>query len=243
MHAEDIPSACIACLERLATGKPRVHCITNSVAVNLAANTLLAIGASPSVTYDPSEVEGFTQSSAALAINIGTLDNTRRESIPKAIAAAKEHGIPWVMDPVMATRSQGREAFARVLLQLTPTSVRGNQTEIDSLDITPQPSMIVAKTGVSDLVSDGRRTIRIENGHPLMDRVTAMGCAETALIAAFLAVSDDALVATASAILAFNIAGEQAAEVATGPGSFPSALLDSLYALDRDTVMQRSRVT
>ena len=243
MNAKDAPEICHASLQRLAQERPRVHCITNAVAVNLAANTLLAVGAHPSVTHDPREVVSFTKSARALSINIGTLDGDRREAIPKAIATANEAGIPWVFDPVMAMRSPARESMAQDVLAAGPTVVRGNTREINGLSITPDGGRVVAGTGPVDSVTDGEQTIRLENGTPLMDRVTAIGCAETALIAAFLAVGDDPLTATVSALLAFSVAGEIAAERVQGPGSFPAALLDSLYGLDQTTLEQRSRLS
>jgi len=243
MNAKDAPTVCYACLQRLASVRPRVHCITNNVAMNLAANTLLAVGAHPSVTHDPREVTSFTQSARALSVNIGTLDGDRREAIPKAVAAANEAGTPWVFDPVMATRSPVRESMAETVLAAGPTVVRGNTREIDGLSISSGAGRVVASTGPVDSVSDGKRTVRLENGTPLMDRVTAIGCAETALIAAFLAVEDDPFAATVAALLAFNVAGEVAAETAGGPGSFQAALLDSLYALDQQTLQQRSRLS
>jgi hydroxyethylthiazole kinase len=73
--------------------------------------------------------------------------------------------------------------------------------------------------------------------------VTAMGCAASALTAAFIAVEGDALTATAAALLAFGVAGEVAGTKASGPGSFATAIVDALYALDRDTLAQTARVT
>src|SRR4051812_43475392 len=55
----------------------------------------------------------------------------------------------------------------------------------------------VALTGPVDWVSDGERFVAIENGHPLMKRVTAIGCATTALVAALTALEEDAFIATA----------------------------------------------
>ncbi len=234
--------ACLASLNRLRTERPRVHSITNAVAVNIAANTLLAVGAHPSVTYDPREVEAFTSSAAALAVNIGTLDEDRRAAIPKAVQAAEGAGLPWVLDPVMATRSDARRAVANDLIAKSPTVVRGNVGEIDELAILASPKTVVAKTGRIDEISDGRNVLRIHNGHTLMDRVTAMGCAETALIGAFLAVAPSPFAAAAQAVLLFNIAGEIAAETCNGPGTFQAALLDALYNLDEAQIMARSKV-
>ncbi len=234
--------ACLTSLTRLRTERPRIHCITNAVAVNVAANTLLAVGAHPSVTYDPREVEAFTTSAAALAVNIGTLDADRREAIPKAVSAAVRAGLPWVLDPVMATRSEARRTVAETLIAASPTVIRGNAGEIDALGVTGSAETTVAKTGPIDEITNGEKTLLISNGHPLMDRVTAMGCAETALVGAFLAVAPTPIAAAAQAVLIFNIAGEIAAENCTGPGSFQAALLDALYNMSEADIETRSKV-
>ena len=101
---------------------------------------------------------------------------------------------------------------------------------------------MLALTGAIDEVTDGAQTVLIENGHPLMARVTAMGCAASALAGAFIAVESDPLVATASALLCFGVAGGVAGERATGPGSFPAALLDALYTLDKKILIEKARV-
>ena len=240
MTTADLPAITAAALKRLAVDRPRIHCITNAVATNLSANTLLAVGAHPSVTFAPDEVEGFAKSAAALAVNLGTLDDDRRYAIPKAIASIVSSEKPWALDPVMATRSLSRKQFAARIISLSPTVVRGNKEEIEGLGVAPGQARVVATTGATDRIACMTRVVSIANGHPLMDRVTAMGCAETALIAAFLTAEEDPFLATAAAILAFNIAGEIAAETATGPGSFQPALLDALYRLDEDTLTRRS---
>ena len=93
------------------------------------------------------------------------------------------------------------------------------------------------------MVSDGERNLQIANGHPVMNAVTAMGCAASALVAACLCVEEDALVATASALLAFGVAGEIAAELSKGPGSFAVVFIDALHNLDRATLINRAKVS
>ena len=102
---------------------------------------------------------------------------------------------------------------------------------------------VVALTGTIDRITDGAQFVSIENGHPLMAWVTAMGCAAAALNAALLAIESDAFVATAAGLLAFGVAGGIAGERASGPGSFPAALLDALYALDKHTLTEKARLT
>ena len=101
---------------------------------------------------------------------------------------------------------------------------------------------VVGLTGEHDLVRDGERLAVIANGHHLMARVTAMGCAASALVGATLAVEPDAWTATAAALTIIGVAGEIAAERARGPGSFAMEILDAMYALDRAALMARAKV-
>jgi hydroxyethylthiazole kinase len=75
-----------------------------------------------------------------------------------------------------------------------------------------------------------------------MTRVTAMGCAASALVGAALAVETDAWNATAAALILIGIAGEVAAERAQGPGTFAAGILDALHGLDQTTIVERARV-
>jgi hydroxyethylthiazole kinase len=76
-----------------------------------------------------------------------------------------------------------------------------------------------------------------------MARVTAMGCAGSALVAACLAVESDAFRATIAALVIVGVAGEVAAEKSGGPGSFAAAIIDTLYNLDGPTLTKRTKVT
>ena len=87
----------------------------------------------------------------------------------------------------------------------------------------------LAITGPVDLITDGNRVIRVANGHPLMGYVTGTGCTATVTIGAFLAVDDDPVSATATALSYFGLAGEYAAQNASAPGSFMIQMIDALY--------------
>jgi hydroxyethylthiazole kinase len=93
-----------------------------------------------------------------------------------------------------------------------------------------------------DLVTDGARTVRVRNGHPLMSRVTGTGCAATATVGAFLAVDADPVGAAAGALAFFGLAGEIAAERAAAPGSFMIALLDALYTITPEALRAGCRI-
>jgi hydroxyethylthiazole kinase len=100
----------------------------------------------------------------------------------------------------------------------------------------------IGLTGETDRVTDGARLVTIANGYPLMSRVTARGCAGSALVAACLAVADDAFAATAAALIMLGVAGEIAAESARGPGTLAAAIIDAVYNLDREELSTRARV-
>jgi hydroxyethylthiazole kinase len=77
-----------------------------------------------------------------------------------------------------------------------------------------------------------------------MATITGTGCMSSALTGCFLAVNRDAaLAAAAEALVAFGVAGENAAIAARGPGSFHVALYDELAALDPSTLDARARVS
>lgn len=236
-----LPKKAGSLLTLVRENEPRVHCLTNIVAANITANVLLAVGARPSMTEDTAEIAAFARVCDALLVNLGMLTKERREAIVPAVDVVSAAGTPWVLDPVKIGVSPTRRTFAEDLLRRKPTTLRANTTEFTHLSGI-SPETVSAQTGPVDRIEGGGRYISISNGHHLADRVTAMGCAEGALIAAFLAVSDDAFFATASAILVFNIAAEISAETATGPGSFQSGLLDSLYALDGAAIVSRARL-
>jgi hydroxyethylthiazole kinase len=216
------------------------------VALELSANALLAVGAVPSLTGHPSGVRGFVAASDALVVNLGMLEPSREEAARAAAETAHLLGRPWLLDPVKVELSGERLAFARRLLAFGPAVVRGNGAEIAALDGDPTrlaaaTPTVVARTGAEDLVTDGARHVAIANGSELMDRVTAVGCAASALAGAFLAVEPDPWAATVAALLVVGVAGEIAAERARGPGSFAVELLDGLYRLDEPALLERAR--
>ena len=251
---DQLPHIAAEILMRLRAHSPRVHCITNAVAQHFTANTLLAAGATPSMTLAADEIGAFVARADALLVNLGTFDAERRAATATALEVAAERRIPWVLDPVFIDRSEPRAIYAASLVAQNPDAIRLNAAEFSALAETePEDAAlsryaldtlaVVALTGTVDRISDGAREVRIENGHPLMARVTAMGCAASALVAAFLAVESDAFAAVAAALLCFGVAGGLAGERAEGPGSFPAALIDALYALDRQKLEEKARVT
>jgi hydroxyethylthiazole kinase len=247
--APDPIVAAMDVLARLRERRPRVHCLTNAVALELSANVLLAVGAVPSMSAHAGTVATFVAATDALVVNLGMLEPDRGAAILGAVGAARALGRPWVLDPVKVELNPTRLAFAQGLLSLRPTLVRGNGEEIAALCGTGSPAGLarttggaVARTGVEDLVTDGSRRAVILGGSVLMERVTAVGCAAGALAGAFLAVEPDPWSAAVAAFLVMAVAGEIAAGRARGPGTFAVELLDTLYWLGPTDLRERGRL-
>ncbi|MFP5078066.1 hydroxyethylthiazole kinase [Rhizobium sp. YIM 134829] len=216
-------------LQRVRQRRPRVHCLMNTVVQKFTADGITAIGAIPSMTGSPEEIADFVDRADALTINLGTLDAGRRAVIETAVERAAARGIPWVIDPVHCDYSPTRLAFARALMARNPTAVRGNRAEMALIGEREAGLTIV--TGPADLLRDGDRTLTVRNGHALMAAVTGTGCLSGGVIAAFMAVEPDPLLAAGAALATTGVAAELAAIGAPGPGSFGMSLLDRLYAL------------
>ena len=231
-------------LHRVRSQQPAVLALTSPVAQSLTANLLLAVGAQPSLSQAPGEVEAFAERTDALLVNLGMLDDTRRHAAQTAVPIVRRRGVPWLLDPVKVERSPARAAFARALSAQAPAAVHANAEEaplVTGWD--GSGHRVLALTGPVDQVTQGRRAVAIANGHPLMAAVTAVGCAGMAVAAAFLAVEDDPWLAVAAAVIAVGVAGEQAGKIAQGPGSFQPALIDALHSLDTEIVCRRARLS
>jgi hydroxyethylthiazole kinase len=241
-------------LARLRARTPRVHCVTNAVAQNFTANVLLAAGCIPSMTLSPEEIGAFVGGAQGLLVNLGTFDAERREATEIAVGTATQKKLPWVLDPVFIERAPPRTVFARELIGRGPTAVRLNHAEFSALGggtMTRENAiayarakhMVVALSGETDLITDGERVAAVANGHPLMAKVTAMGCAGSAILSACLAVEPDAFRAAVAALVIMGIAGELAGEKSEGPGSFAVAIIDALHNLDGPALIARAKVS
>jgi len=246
--------------------KPLVHQITNYVVMNETANATLALGALPVMAHAREEVEEMAALAGALVLNIGTLSPPWVDAMLAAGRAANERGIPVVLDPVGAGATTYRtETSRRLLAELRIAVVRGNSAEIATLagkkaeirgveavgeaagpelarEAARALGTVVAITGPVDHVSDGETVHAVANGHELLGTVTGTGCMSTAITGCFLGVrGDDPLAAATEALVAFGVAGEDAAKKAKGPGSFHVALYDALYDLDPKKLDSRAR--
>ncbi|KAL4857090.1 Hydroxyethylthiazole kinase [Chlorella vulgaris] len=272
------PSGTAAALAACRAASPLVQCITNFVSMDIMANTLLAAGASPAMAHSIAEVEAFVSIASALLINVGTLSDGWVGGMKLGAQRAVELSKPWVLDPVGCGATPYRSLICAEMLQLKPTVVRGNASEIMALagaagattrgvdstaaatealaaakQLAAQHGCVVAVSGAEDLVTDGRRVLRVANGVPMLQQITASGCsgkqasccALTALIAAFVSqFPQQPLEATAHALSYFGLAAELAVSAGgvKGPGSLRVGLLDQLATMSEAEVLAGARV-
>jgi len=252
-------------VQKIRETSPVVHNITNYVVMNNTANALLALGASPVMAHAEEEVSDMVGIASALVINIGTLNRAWVKSMGLAMKAARKKGIPVVLDPVGAGATPYRSRTVRELVKaVIPEIIRGNASEImamadgmtrtrgvdslassrHALDVATQLALdlgaVICISGEMDYIVDSKRIIQVRNGHPMMPKVTGLGCTATALCGAFAAVEKDWVAAAVSAMAVMGVAGEMAGENCPGPGSFQVRFLDALYSLtERDMAQIR----
>jgi hydroxyethylthiazole kinase len=243
-----------------------VQCLTNIVVAAWTANVLLAVGAAPAMVDNPHESGEFAVIAGGVLVNLGTPYDDTAEAMHLAIAGAKRSGTPWVLDPVAAGALGWRTGLAQQLLnEARPTIIRGNASEILALaggtggrgvdsvdspeaaaqvakDLADRQRCVVAVSGPTDHITDGTRMVLLSNGHQWLTRVTGVGCALGALMAAYAAVVPDALVAAAAATATLTVAADSAAKESRGPGTFAVALLDQLAVIEPDELAEHVRL-
>ncbi len=257
-------------LIRIKEYRPLIHHITNYVTMNDCANAVLAIGGSPIMAKDPSEVEEVAAMSRALVLNMGTPDNNNFRSMLLAGKKAKEMRIPVIFDPVGAgATSFRREICCKLLSDIKPDVIRGNISEIMYLagkdryscgvdsnwdidnavgivqGLAKGLNCVVAATGREDLVSDGSTAYIINNGHEMLSKITGAGCMTSSIVGTFCSMTEDYLTGAVAGVMVMGISGQLANACLMpneGIGMFKVRLFDSMYNLNRDIFMREGVV-
>ncbi|MGQ4518700.1 hydroxyethylthiazole kinase [Dermabacteraceae bacterium P13077] len=264
-EAPRLLAECARALSALRQAAPLTHCPSASPTMPLVANVLLACGARPMMTHSEAEAPTLTPHAAALLVNLGVLAADGPQTLRACVAAAREKGLPWVLDPAAIGAAPVRTPLAFSLLQNGPALVRANASETITLaggagggsgpDTTREVAdaaaaarrlakltgAVVAVSGKQDLITDGSRTARVAHGSELLPLVTGTGCSLGALTTALAAVAEP-FTAALTATLWFTRAAERAQALAAGPGTFVPHLLDALHALDADGLCRNARL-
>ncbi len=254
-------------LKKVRERKPVVHHLTNWVTIYDCANVVKVLGGSPVMAHAAEEAAEMSGIADALVLNIGTLTVDLVEAMKKAAQSANQKGIPVVLDAcgAGATRLRDQKCF-ELLDEVKVDILKGNASEIARLagksvqtkgvdagvvradlqelaaGLAKYRRCVVVVTGKEDIVTDGKRSLLVKNGDPLMTAIVGTGCMAASVIGTFAAVEPDHVQAAAAGLVCFEVAAELAADKAGGPGSFKEHLFDSLYRLDKEEIGLRQKI-
>ena len=104
---------------------------------------------------------------------------------------------------------------------------------------------VILASGPIDILSNGETTIAINNGDEMMPQITGSGCMLSSIVGSCIGATNP-FEGTLLAALLMTIAGEHArAQVDnenSGTGSFRTYLIDYLYKLDSETLINESNI-
>ena len=192
----------------------------------------------------------FAGIAGGVLINIGTPYPSRLRAMHASADAARAAGRPWVLDPVAAGGIPWRDGIIREFVEKSRRSFAATPAKslllrgesggkgVQQMVVPMRPGCrwslagssgsIVVVTGETDYVTDGVRTLRVTGGDPMATLVVGTGCSLSALVAAFCAVSDDRLTASATACALAKKAAEAARPKVRRPRTF-TILTGSIY--------------
>lgn len=244
-------------LSKIRMTNPLIHCMTNYVVANFTANGLLAIGASPVMADESSEVEEMVSNASALLLNIGTINNRTRKAMILAGRKANSRQIPVVLDPVgVGATAYRKQTVQDLLVAVQVDLIRCNagelatiagvewhakgvdsgEGEIDIEQVAKQVASryhcLVIVTGTSDILTDGKEVRSAAGGHLLMTQVTGTGCLLSAICTAALAVEGDKMTTLHDVLKDYKVVAERAAS-ANLLGSFQIEVINGLHDISR----------
>ncbi|WP_406671245.1 hydroxyethylthiazole kinase [Methanolobus sp. ZRKC4] len=254
-------------LQTIRETKPLVHHITNWVTIYDCANMTRAFGALPVMAHAPEEAADMTGIASALVLNIGTLTTELVDVMIISATAANENDIPVVLDAVGVGATKFRDEMAAKILDSAHIDIiKGNYSEIAKLagenaqtrgveataidadpkkvasDFANSRSCVVVMTGKEDIISDGKKTFVVKNGHDSMGSVVGTGCMAASVIGSFAAVNTDYCDAAKDALCYYGISGELASEKAMGPGTFKMHFYDEVFTLSDEKALSMLNV-
>lgn len=254
-------------LEKVREQKPVVHHLTNWVTIYDCANIVKVLGASPVMAHAKEEVAEMANIASALVLNIGTLTVDFVEAMKIAARSANKKGIPVVLDACGcgATKLRDDKTF-ELLNEARIDIIKGNASEIarvagedvrtrgvDAVKVEKDMAAMAKKlallrkctvviTGKEDFVADENKIYIVKNGHPMMADIVGTGCMAASIIGTFAAVEKDLALASAAALVCFEIASECAAKTSLGPATFKEKTFDCLFHLDKKTIDKMQQV-
>ncbi|MPQ43046.1 hydroxyethylthiazole kinase [Clostridium tarantellae] len=254
---------------------PLIHMITNTVTINDLAQVALCYGGRPIMAINHEEMEEIISVSNGLLINIGTLEPYTIESMKLALECALKRKVPRVIDPVGVQASKIRRNLINDFIDnYKPHLIKGNLAEIKILigeeinstgvdsyenniskslkekimNYSKEKNTIIIATGKTDFITDGQRSVFINNGVSMMGDITGTGCMLGALVTIALSFYKDynkSFEEVVKVVTAWGICGEKAKEsLKDGEGlmTFKTKLLDNISLITDEEINKKGKI-
>lgn len=246
-------------LEAVRKNNPLAPSITNTVTINLVANTQLACGGSAAMVYLADEGEMMAKISKSMYINMGTQFTCYPETLPRTAKACAENGNAWVLDPVGIGIGAQRENLLKQFKEFKPKIIRANASEVIALaslwNLTEQKENSVRGVDSTDEVLSAKDAAvalaKYTGGAVAVSGKTDLVTDGTTSVlchggSAFLPMITGAgcslggvcavygnvtspFIAALAATLLYNEASVKAEKISNGPGTFQANFIDQLY--------------
>ena len=112
-------------------------------------------------------------------------------------------------------------------------------------ELAKELNTVVIASGPIDIISNGEKTFGLDNGDEMMPLITGSGCMLTTIIGSYVG-ANDALIGGITACTLMTVAGENAADYVRennlGTGSFRTLLIDNLYKLTAEDLVERANL-
>lgn len=251
---------------------PLVNFLINYVTANELTSITSYFGGTPIMTDDPIDAADVVEYGQvdALVFNIGTVTNKQVNAMIEAGKKATERNVPIILDPVAAGVTPFRSAAIKKMLEELKISViKGNLAEVkaclgvettskgvdsneDESDadqyvvaLARKYNCVVAMTGIEDIITDGKRVVKIKNGTPSLPKVIGTGCTIGALVGTFSGVTDDYFYSAMTGVIIMGIAGEiadQKVDAKLGYYTYKHYLLDTLSVMTNEQIEDRANI-
>lgn len=114
-------------------------------------------------------------------------------------------------------------------------------------DLSKQTGAVVAITGAIDVVTNGRKSYIVKNGHPLMAKITGSGCMLSTVIGCYCGANrDNVLEATTTAVGTMGLCGELAYEelqkVGGGTSTYRTFIIDCMSKIDENILKEELKI-
>ncbi|GEK61321.1 MULTISPECIES: hydroxyethylthiazole kinase [Leuconostoc] len=240
-------------LSTLKETTPLVFNYANYVTPQFVANAVNVIGGSPIMAREVAEFSDLVAVSDAVVVNTGTWRRAELLETVKLIQIANQTQTVVVLDPVAVGIPSRSVPVQELLTNSKVDIIRGNAAEIawfagidfasHGIDAVGSGNIeqiaqlaanktgaIIAMSGPSDVISDGKTTRMLPVNVPLLASNVGTGDALSAIIGAFNG-DEISMDNTVRAMAMMKLAGLTASHKVTTPGYFANQVLDELYLL------------